>query len=63
VAIIEGFNHSSSQSSWGTIKRSHCSGNEEDKLEQLERKRYLPVEKYSYLLLRFYDTYTYYIYI
>ena len=44
------------------IKRSHCSGNEEDKLEQLERKRYLPAEKYPYLLLRFYDTYTYYIY-
>jgi len=46
----------------GTIKRSHCSGNEEDKFEQLERKRYLPEEKYPYLLLRFYDTYTYYIY-
>jgi len=44
------------------IKRSHCSGNEEGKLEQLERKRYLPAEKYPYLLLRFYDTYTYYIY-
>jgi hypothetical protein len=42
--------------------RSHCSGNEEDKLEQLEKKRYLKAEKYSYLLLRFYDTYTNYIY-
>jgi len=30
------------------------------KLEQREReKRYLPVEKYPYLLLRFYDPYTY----
>jgi len=37
--------------------------NGEDKLEQLERKRYLPAEKYPYLLLRFYDTYTYYIYL
>jgi len=27
-----------------------------------EKKRYLPAEKDSYLLLRFYDTYTYYIY-
>jgi len=45
-----------------TIKRTHCSGNEEDKLEQLEKKRYLPAEKYPYLLLRFYDTYTYSIY-
>jgi hypothetical protein len=44
------------------IKRSHCSDNEEDKLEQLERKQYLPTEKYPYLLLRFYDTYTYYTY-
>jgi hypothetical protein len=44
------------------IKRPHCSGNEEDKLEQLEKKRYLPAEKYPYLLLRFNDTYTYYIY-
>jgi hypothetical protein len=43
-----------------TIKRSHCYGNEEVKLKQLERKRYLPAEKYPYLLLRFYDTYTYY---
>ena len=25
-------------------------------------KRYLPAEKYPYLLLCFYDTYTYYIY-
>jgi hypothetical protein len=25
-------------------------------------KQDLPAEKYSYLLLRFYDTYTYYIY-
>jgi hypothetical protein len=32
------------------------------KLEQLERKQDLPAEKYPYLLLRFYDTYTYYIY-
>jgi hypothetical protein len=46
----------------GYIKRSHCSGNEEDKLEQLETKRYLPAEKYPYLLLCFYDTYIYYIY-
>jgi hypothetical protein len=45
-----------------TIKRSHCSGNEEEKLEPLEEKQYLPAEKDSYLLLRFYDTYTYYIY-
>jgi hypothetical protein len=43
------------------IKRSHCTDNEEDKLEKLERKRYLPAKKYPYLLLRFYDTYTYYI--
>jgi hypothetical protein len=45
------------------IKRPHCSSNEEDKLEQLREKQYLPAEKYPYLLLRFYDTYTYYIYI
>jgi len=32
------------------------------KLEQLERNQHLPAEKYPYLLLRFYDTYTYYIY-
>jgi hypothetical protein len=28
-----------------------------------EKKRYLPAEKYPHLLLGFYDTYTYYIYI
>jgi len=33
------------------------------KLEQLEAKPYLPAEKYLYLLLRFYDTYTYYLYL
>ena len=44
------------------MKGSHCSGNEEDKLGKPERKQYLPVEKYPYLLLGFYDTYTYYIY-
>jgi hypothetical protein len=44
VVIIEGFNHSSGEQWLGvimglrTIKRSHCSGNEEDKLEQLETK-------------------------
>jgi len=27
-----------------------------------EKDEYQPVEKYPYLLLRFYDTYTYYIY-
>jgi len=70
---MEGFNHSS-RGQWlgvkqgvitmgpGTIKRSHCSDNGEDKLEQLETKRYLPVEKYPYLLLRFNDSYTYFIY-
>jgi hypothetical protein len=47
----------------GTIKRSHCSDNEEEKLEQLDRNRYLPAKKYPYLLLRFYDTYTYYLYL
>jgi hypothetical protein len=35
---------------------------QKDKLRQREKKQYLPAEKYSYLLLRFYDTYTYYIY-
>jgi hypothetical protein len=45
----------------GTIKRRHCSGNGKDKLEQLREKQDLPAEKYSYLLFRFYDTYTYYI--
>jgi hypothetical protein len=45
------------------IKRPHCSGNEEDKLEQLRENDYLPAEKYPYLLLRFYDTYICYIYI
>jgi len=29
---------------------------------QRKTKRNLPAEKYPYLLLRFYDTYTYYIY-
>ena len=48
--------------SQGTIKRSHCSGNKEDKIEELEKERYPPTEKYPYLLLRFYETYTYYIY-
>jgi len=60
VAIIEGVNHSSSWSKPRDIKGSHCSGNGRDKLKQLERKRYLPAEKYPYLLLRFYDTYFYY---
>jgi len=65
---VEGFNHSyvSRTRAQGSralaIKRSHCSGNEEDKLEQREKRRYLPAEKYPYLLLRFYDTYIYYIY-
>jgi len=30
--------------------------------EQPNEKRYLPAEKYPNLLLRFYDTYIYYIY-
>jgi hypothetical protein len=34
-----------------------------DKLKQLERHQYLPAEKHPSLLLRFYDTYIYYIYI
>jgi len=33
-----------------------------DKLKQQEKKRYLPAKKNPYLLLRFYDTYVYYIY-
>jgi hypothetical protein len=48
--------------SQGTIERAHCSGNEKDKLEQLDKQQYLPVETYPSVLLRFYDTYTYYIY-
>jgi len=69
VAIIEGFNHSevsrleAEGSGAQAIKRSHCPGNEEDKLEQLEKERYQPAEKYPYLLLSFYDTYTYYLYL
>jgi hypothetical protein len=27
------------------------------------KNKYLPAEKYPYLLLRFYDTYTYYLYL
>jgi hypothetical protein len=42
-----------------TIKRSQCSGNEEDSDEQSKKIEYLPAEKYPYLLLRFYDTYIY----
>jgi len=30
--------------------------------QQPEQKQYLPAEKYPYLLLRFYDTYIYFIY-
>jgi len=52
VAIIEGFNHRQ----WREpIKRSHCSGNEEQARTARE-KRYLPAGNDSYLLLRFYDT-------
>jgi hypothetical protein len=69
VAIIEGFNHcevsrlEAKGNGAKAIRRSHCSGNEEDKLEQLKKERYHPVEKYPYLLLSFYDTYTYYLYL
>ena len=42
-----------------SIKRLHCSGNEKDKLQQRDRKRYLPAEGNLYLLLTFYDTYIY----
>ena len=68
MAIIEGFNHGDVSRTWAegsraqTIKRPHCSDNEEDKLKQRDTKRYLPAEKYPYLVLRFFDTYTYYIY-
>jgi hypothetical protein len=61
VAIVEGLNHSSSWSKPTDYKEITFFRQEEDKLKQLETKRYLPAEKYPYLLLLFYDTYTYYI--
>jgi hypothetical protein len=43
-----------------TIKRSQCSDNEtKEKAREVEENRNLPAEKYPYLFLRFYDTYTY----
>jgi len=56
VAIVEGFNHGLGGDyeeitlfdQWGE--------------EPANRKRYLPAEIYSYLLMRFYDPYIYYIY-
>jgi hypothetical protein len=32
----------------------------ERQAEKARKKQHLPAEKYPYLLLRFYDTYTYY---
>jgi hypothetical protein len=61
IAMCQGFRTEGSRAL--AIKGPHCSDNEKDKLKQLETKRYLPAEKYPYLLLRFYDTYIYYIYI
>jgi hypothetical protein len=52
------FNDSQRKRVGEAIKRSHCSGNKKDKLEQLKMKQHLPAEKYPYLLLRFYDTYS-----
>jgi hypothetical protein len=57
VAIIEGFNHSSSWSKPRNYKEITLLRQWEDKLEQLEEKRYLLAEKYPYLSLRFDDTY------
>jgi hypothetical protein len=65
VAIIEGYNHSSSGKKVesktkrllpggpGTIKRSQRSGNGEDKLEQLERKIIPTSEERSLFIIAF----------
>jgi hypothetical protein len=59
VAIIEGFNHSDVSRLWAegsrarAIKGSHCSGNEGDKLEQLERKTIPTSEEISLFIIAF----------
>jgi len=61
MAIIEGSNH--------CLERVPREYEEITLFQQWKRQartaseQYLPAEKYSYLLLRFYDTYTYYTYI
>jgi hypothetical protein len=68
VAIIEGFNHSSRGAiakgvmGPGTIKETVLDEELRGEARTATKNNYLPAEKYPYLLLRFYDTYTYYIY-
>ena len=61
VAIIEGLNHSLKKV-WRDYKEITLFRQWKDIGQERDQKRYLPAEKYPYLLLRFYDTYSYYIY-
>jgi hypothetical protein len=61
VAIIEGLNHSSSWSKPGHYKETTLFRQwKKKKAWRATKERYLPAEKYTYLLWRFYATYTYY---
>jgi len=42
-------------------KRLHCPGNEKEKLWQRNKQQYLHAKENRYVLLSFYDTYTYWL--
>jgi len=61
VGIIEGFNHSLERV-LRDYKEIMLFWRWREWAQGAEKQQYLPAEEYPYLLLRFYDSYIYYIY-